>query len=125
MTEFEAAFVTFAQERADALLVPDDPVFINGRKKLIELASLHAIPVMYGRREFPVDGGLASYGASAVDQYYQCGLYVGRILAGAKPAELPWLQPSKFELVINLRTANALGIKVPQTLLVAANEVME
>jgi putative ABC transport system substrate-binding protein len=124
-TDFEAAFATIARESAGALLVSDDPVFINSRKKLIELAALHAVPAIYGRREFAVDGGLASYGASAADQYYQCGRYIGRILAGAKPADLPFLQPSKFELVINLKTTKALGLKLPQTLLVAADEVIE
>lgn len=124
-TEFDAAFATVAREHAAALLVPDDPIFINSRKKLIALAALHAIPVLYGRREFPADGGLASYGANADDQYYQCGLYVGRILTGDKPAELPFVQPSRFELVINLKTANTLGLKVPTTLLVAADKVIE
>jgi putative ABC transport system substrate-binding protein len=124
-SEFEAAFATLAQEHAGALLVPDDPVFINSRKKLVELASRHALPVLYGRSEFPADGGLASYGANPDDQYYECGRYVGRILAGAKPSDLPFLQPSRFELVINLKTAKALGLKVPQTLLVAADKVIE
>jgi len=100
-------------------------VFVNSLKMLIALAALHAVPILYGRQEFPADGGLASYGASADDQYYQCGLYVGRILAEAKPSELPFLQPTRFELVINLKTATALGLKVPQTLLVAADKVIE
>ncbi len=124
-TEFDTVFATMARERASALLVFDDPVFINGRKKLIALASLQAVPAIYGRREYPADGGLASYGASIVDQYRQCGLYVGRILAGAKPAELPFLQPTRFELVINLKTAKALGLRVPTALLVASDEVIE
>ncbi len=124
-SDFEPAFATLAQERAAALLVPDDPVFINSRKRLVQLAASHAVPALYGRREFSADGGLASYGASADDQYYQCGLYVGRILAGAKPAELPFLQPSRFELVINLKTAKTLGLKVPETLLVAADTVID
>ena len=123
--EFDAAFATIAGERAGALLVPDDPVFINGREKLIALAARHGVPAIYGRREFPADGGLASYGASALDQYRQSGLYVGRILTGVKPAQLPFLQPTRFELVINLKTAKTLGLKVPQTLLVAADEVIE
>ena len=124
-TEFDAAFATIAKERAGGLLVPDDPVFINSRKRLIELAASRSLPVLYGRDEFPKDGGLASYGASPDEQYFQCGQYVGRILAGTKPAELPFMTPSKFELVINLKTAKAIGIKVPQTLLVAADRVIE
>jgi putative tryptophan/tyrosine transport system substrate-binding protein len=124
-TDFGGVFATLAREHAGALLVTDDPVFINGRKKLIVLAALHAVPALYGRRDFPADGGLASYGASPLDQYHQCGLYVGRIVAGVRPAELPFLQPTKFELVINLKTAKALGLKLPQTLLVAADEVIE
>jgi putative ABC transport system substrate-binding protein len=80
---------------------------------------------LYGRQEFPADGGLASYGAGADDQYYQCGQYAGRILTGAKPPDLPFLQPTRFELVINLKAAKALGLKVPQTLLVAADKVIE
>jgi putative ABC transport system substrate-binding protein len=123
--EFEAAFATLARSHAGALLVPDDPVFINSRKKLIELASSHAVAVLYGRAEFPADGGLASYGASADDQYYECGLYVGRILAGAKPSDLPFLRPNRFELVINLKAAKMLGLEVPQTLLVAADRLIE
>jgi len=123
--EFEAAFARMAQERAGALLVPDDPVFINSRKLLVALATRHAIPALYGRREFPADGGLASYGASADDQYYQCGQYVGRVLAGAKPGELPFLQPTKFELVINLKAAKMLGLSVPTTLFASADEVIE
>jgi putative ABC transport system substrate-binding protein len=124
-SDFEAVFATIVQDRAGALLVPNDPVFINGRKKLIELAATHAVPVIYGRREFPVDGGLASYGASAADQYYQCGRYTGRVLAGAKPADLPFLQPTKFDLVINLKTAKALGLTVSNQMQLLADEVIE
>ncbi|HXZ22556.1 MAG TPA: ABC transporter substrate-binding protein [Pseudolabrys sp.] len=124
-TEFDTAFTTISSERANALVVPDDAVFINGRKKLIALASQHALPTIYGRREFPTDGGLVSYGASVTDQYRQCGLYVGRILGGAKPTDLPFLQPTKFELVINVRAAKTLGLKVPETLVVAADELIE
>lgn len=124
-SEFEAAFASIARERAGALLVPDDPVFINSRKALVALAAAHAVPVLYGRSEFAADGGLASYGAEPQEQYYQCGIYVGRILAGTKPADLPFLQPTRFELVINLKTAKMLGLNVPQTLLVAADKVIE
>ncbi len=124
-SEFEAAFDTVKAAHARALLIQDDPLYINSRKKLIALAARHAIPVLYGRREFPIDGGLASYGASAKDQYYQCGLYVGRVLGGDKPKDLPFLQPTTFELVINLKTAKALGLAVPTTLLAGADEVIE
>jgi putative tryptophan/tyrosine transport system substrate-binding protein len=124
-TEFDAAFAEIANQRAKALLITDGPVFINGHKKLLTLAAQRALPTIYSRREYPIDGGLISYGASIPDQYHQCGLYAGRILGGAKPAELPFLQPTKFELVLNVRTAKALGVKVPQTLAVAADEVIE
>jgi len=123
--EFDTAFVKIAGGRAKGLLVADDAIFQNGREKLIALARRQAIPAIYGRREFPASGGLMSYGASTADQYRQSGLYVGRILAGAKPGELPFLQPTKFETVINLKTAKVLGISVPKLLLTAADEVIE
>ena len=123
--EFEAAFAKIASERANGLLVADDAIFQNGREKLVALTRRQAIPAIYGRREFPLSGGLMSYGASTPDQYRQSGLYVGRILAGAKPGELPFLQPIKFETVINLKTAQALGITVPKILLTFADEVIE
>lgn len=124
-TEFDQAFARIASERANGVIVPDDPVFINGRQKLTALAARFAVPTIYGRRDFVADGGLLSYGASTTDQYRQCGRYAGRILDGAKAGELPFLQPTKFELVLNVRAAKALGLKVPQTLLVTADEVIE
>jgi putative ABC transport system substrate-binding protein len=124
-SEFDSAFAKIATEHANGLLVADDAIFQNGREKLVALARRHAIPAIYGRREFTSSGGLMSYGASTADQYRQSGLYVGRILAGAKPGELPFLQPTKFEIVINLKTAKALGVTMPKTLLTAADEVIE
>ena len=123
--EFEPVFASLTAKRASALVVADDPLFSGRRTRLIELAARHAIPAIYGRREYPDVGGLVSYGASTIEQYYQCGVYVGRILKGAKAGELPFLQPTKFELVLNLKTAKALRLTVPSSLLARADEVIE
>jgi putative tryptophan/tyrosine transport system substrate-binding protein len=123
--EIDAAFATLAQLRARALVIGGDPLFTSRRVHLAMLAARHGVPAIYNAPEFPRAGGLMSYGASLTDAYRQTGVYTGKVLKGAKPADLPVLQPTKFELVINLRTAKALGLKVPTTLQVAADEVIE
>ena len=116
--EINAAFAAFARERPDALFVGADPFFTSRRVQLANLASHHSIPATYTARESVEAGGLMSYGANIADAYRQVGVYTGRILKGAKPADLPVVQASKFELVINAQTATMLGLTVPQTLLV-------
>ena len=123
--EIDAAFATLAQERPDALFVGNDAFFNSRRVQLVQLAAHHRLPAIYSGREYSEIGGLISYGTNVGDAYHQVGLYAGRILKGAKPSDLPVVQSSKFELVINHQTARTLGLAVPDKLLVAADEVIE
>jgi ABC-type uncharacterized transport system substrate-binding protein len=123
--EIEAAFATLAQRRTAALLVASDPFFFSRREQIVALAARYRLPAIYEWREFAEAGGLASYGTNLVDAFRFAGMYVGRILKGEKAADLPVVQSSKFELVLNLRTARALGIEVPLGLSAAADEIFE
>jgi len=123
--EIDAAFATFAHERPDALLVAGDPFLAGRRVQLAQLAAFHRLPATYALRDYAEAGGLMSYGPSIKDGYRQIGVYTGRILKGAKPADLPVVQPNKFELVINAGTARMLGLIVPPTLLATADEVID
>ena len=124
-SDIEAAFARLAQERAGALLISSDSWLNSLRERLIALSARQALPTMYLLREFTAAGGLMSYGASMTEAYRQAGIYAGGILKGAQPAELPIVLPSKFELVINLTTAKALGIDVPLSLLIRADEMID
>jgi ABC-type uncharacterized transport system substrate-binding protein len=123
--EIDAVFASFVRERPDALLVDTGPFFTARRVQLVQLAARHAVPATYAGRQFVEHGGLMSYGASLADAYRQVGVYTGHILKGTKPSDLPVVQPSKVELVINHQTARMLGLEVPATLLARADEVIE
>jgi putative ABC transport system substrate-binding protein len=123
--EIDAAFVTIMQQRIAALVVQNDAFLNSRRDQIIKLAARHAVPTIYAYREHILAGGLVSYGTNVNEMYRQAGIYAGRILKGAKPADLPVVQPTKFELIVNLKTAKALGLAIPESFLLRADQVIE
>lgn len=124
-SDIDTAFATFVKIRADGFLISPEALFVANRGQILTLATRHRIPGMYHRREFAAAGGLMSYGSSFADQFRQTGVYAGRILKGANPADLPVEQPTRLELTINIKTAAVLGITIPYSFLARADEVIE
>jgi putative ABC transport system substrate-binding protein len=124
-SDFEAALDPLVRQRSGALVVAGDAYLADERDRIVALAARHGVPAMYSYREYAAAGGLMTYGSDLIDAQRQFGIYVGRVLKGEKPADLPIMQPTKFELVINLKTAKALGLTIPETLLATADEVIQ